>query len=137
MGKAAPRRGSILIAHPDAGWSGQVRDLLEKLGFEVTLCPEPAWVADLLGGSRRFDLAAVSSEADPSTQARILKAVGRHRHPPRLLLLDELDSATLVVRREGGLPTYRVSGDASSFVRAVVEQLAPPAPPPPGRPRKA
>jgi len=103
---------------------------LEKLGFEVTACPEPAWAVDLLSGNASFDLAAVSSEIDPAAQAAILKALRKHRHPPRLmLLLDNLDTASIFFRQEGDLLTHRVSGDPEAFVRAVVAEVGSPSPP--------
>jgi len=97
---------------------------LERLGFEVTACPEPAWAADLLSGNSSFDLVAVSSEIDPAAQAQIVKTVKAHPRPPRLMiLLDNLDTASIFYRKEGDLLTHRVSGDTEAFVRAVVEQL--------------
>lgn len=103
---------------------------LERLGFEVTACPEPAWAADLLSEKSAFDLAAVSSEIDPAAQALILKTVRSHPRPPRLMiLLDNLDTASIFYRKEGDVLTHRVSGDTEAFVRAVVEQLGMPSPP--------
>jgi hypothetical protein len=108
----------------------QAKTKLEEIGFTVTACPEPTWAVDLLEQGRVFDLAAVSSEIDASTQAEILRVVKAHRRPPRLmLLLDALDTATVVYQREGQLCTHRLSEDLDAFVRAVVDQIgAPPHP---------
>ncbi len=130
MKKEGSRRRSVLIAHGDPAWVDRAKARLEKLGFEVTACPEPAWAVDLLSGNAAFDLAAVSSEIDPAAQAEVLKAIKGHRHPPRLmLLLDNLDTASIFFRQEGDLVTHRVSEDTEAFVRAVVEQVGlPPRP---------
>ena len=120
----------MLLAHGDPAWVDRAKFRLEKLGFEVTACPEPAWAADILSGGSTFDLAAISSEIDPAAQAQIIKAVKKHRHPPRLMiLLDSLDSASFIFRKDGGLVTHRVSEDAEPFVRAVVDQIGLPHPP--------
>lgn len=129
MGKAPARRPSILIVHPDPGWTDRAKDLLEQAGCDVVACLEPGWAADLLDGSNFFDLAAVSSETDPMTQAQILKAVGRRTVPPKiLLLLDALDSASVLIRR-GGLLTHRLTPDAGEFVKTVLSHVRAPRPP--------
>jgi hypothetical protein len=120
----AHRRLSVLIAHRDAAWVDQAKRRLEAVGYRVTDCLEPEWAVDLLGGSRLFDLAAISSELDPASQANILQAIQKLPLPPKLIvLLDELDSASVSVRSSGGLLTHRISEDPTPFVRAVVEQL--------------
>lgn len=131
MGKESARRLSVLIAHSDPTWVDSVKVPLEKLGFDVTVCPEPSWAVDLLQGSRPFHLAAVSSEIDPTTQAEILRALKSRRHAPKIMfLLDDLDTASMHYR--GGndlLLTHRLSADAGKFVQAVIDQLGLPTPP--------
>lgn len=122
------RQLSVLIAHRDAAWVDQAKQRLEAVGYRVTDCLEPDWVADLLEGSRPFDLACVSSELDPSAQADILRAVKNRTVAPKLMiLLDALDSSSVSIRAEtptsGELLTHRLSGDVTDFVRAVVDQL--------------
>jgi hypothetical protein len=122
----AHRQQSVLIAHRDAVWVDQAKQKLEAVGYRVTECLEPEWAADLLTGSRPFDLACISSELDPSEQAAILKALRKVGTPPRLmLLLDALDSASISFRTSsgGGFLTHRVSDDVRDFVQAVVDQL--------------
>ncbi len=120
----AHRRLSVLIAHRDAAWVDQAKQKLEAVGYQVTECLEPEWAADLLAGSRPFDLACISSELDPSQQAAVVRAMGKAGSPPRLmLLLDELDSASISFRTRGGFLTHRVSEDVRDFVKAVVDQL--------------
>lgn len=127
MKKEGSRRRSVLIAHGDPAWVDGAKSRLERLGFEVTACPEPAWAADLLSEKSAFDLAAVSSEIDPASQAEILRTVKDHPRPPRLMiLLDNLDTASILYRKEGHVLTHRVSEDPEAFVRAVVEQLGMP-----------
>ncbi len=127
MTRASARPPSILIAHRDPAWVDRVKAPLEKLGYEVTVCPEPSWAADLLAENRPFDLAALSSEIDPLTQSRILSAARKRRRPPKLmLLLDHLDPATYLFRRAGPLVTHRLSEDSDAFVRAVMDQVGPP-----------
>ena len=123
------RRLSVLIAHRDAVWVDQAKQRLETVGYKVTDCLEPEWAADLLAGSRPFDLACVSSELDPSAQAEIMRALKKLPSAPKLmLLLDALDSASVSLRAgattsSGGLLTHRVSEDVTEFVKAVVAQL--------------
>lgn len=110
----------------------RAKSSLERLGFEVTACPEPAWAVDLLSGEASWDLAAISSEIDPASQARVLQAVRECPRPPKLMiLLDNLDTSSMVFRREGPLITHRISGDVEAFVKAVVEQVGRPAGPRP------
>lgn len=126
MSRVPAHRPSVLIAHGDAAWRDQARSRLERLGYEVAECPEPSWAADLLTGSRPFDLVAVSSEIDPSSQARILRAIKKRRAAPKLMiLLDQLDSSTLAYRSQSGLLTHRVGPDPEPFVRAVAEAVGP------------
>ena len=123
------RRLSILIAHRDSVWVDQAKQRLESVGYDVTDCLEPEWAADLLEGSRPFDLACISSELDPSAQANILRAVKKCAGTPKLMiLLDSLDSASVSLRAgltpaSAGLLTHRLSEDVTEFVRAVVDQL--------------
>jgi hypothetical protein len=118
------RQLSVLLAHRDAAWVDQARQRLEAIGYKVTDCLEPEMVVDLLTGPAAFDLACVSSELDPSAQATILKALrGRAGGPRLLLLLDDLDSASINFREGGTVLTHRVTADVSDFIRAVVEQL--------------
>lgn len=131
MAKEGTKRLSVLIAHSDPAWVDRVKAPLEKLGFEVTVCPEPSWAVDLLSGSRPFHLAAVSSEIDPTTQADILRAIKSRRHAPKIMfLLDDLDTASMHYRGDNDLLlTHRLSADANKFVQAVVDQLGLPTPP--------
>jgi hypothetical protein len=130
------RRQSVLIAHRDSAWVDQAKQRLEAVGYQVTDCLEPEWAADLLGGSRMFDLACVSSELDPSAQAGLLRTLRNLPSAPKLMiLLDALDSASVSLRTgpatpTPGLLTHRVSEDLTEFVRAVVDQLGIPLRPP-------
>lgn len=123
------RRLSVLIAHRDAVWVDRAKQRLETVGYQVTDCLEPEWAADLLEGSRPFDLACVSSELDPSAQAGILRALKKRASGPKLmLLLDALDSASVSLRSgststSSGILTHRVSEDVTEFVKAVVSHL--------------
>ncbi len=110
-------------------WVDQAKQRLETVGYQVTDCLEPEWAADLLAGSRPFDLACVSSELDPSAQAEIMRALKKLQAAPKLmLLLDALDSASVSLRAgstttSAGFLTHRVSEDVTDFVKAVVAQL--------------
>jgi hypothetical protein len=123
------RRLRILLAHRDAAWVDQAKQRLETIGYSVTDCLEPEWVEDLLGGSRPFDLACITSELDPSAQAAILRTVKKIPSAPRLMiLLDALDSASVNLRAgvtpaSTGPLTHRISEDVTDFVRAVVAEL--------------
>lgn len=123
------RQLSVLIAHRDAVWVDQAKQRLESVGYSVTDCLEPEWAADLLAGSRPFDLACISSELDPSAQAGIMRAVKKLPAAPKLMiLLDALDSASVSLRAglttsSAGFLTHRLSEDVTEFVRAVVGQL--------------
>jgi hypothetical protein len=93
------RRQSVLIAHRDAAWVDQAKQRLEAVGYQVTDCLEPEWAADLLAGSRPFDLACISSELDPSAQAGILRTIKRLPAAPKvMILMDALDSASVQLR---------------------------------------
>jgi DNA-binding NtrC family response regulator len=118
------RQLSVLIAHRDAAWVDQAKQRLETVGYKVTDCLEPEWAADLLQGSRPYDLACISSELDAASQAAILRMMQKKGAALKLvLLLDELDSASINIRKGGGLLTYRISGDIQEFVKLVVDQL--------------
>lgn len=123
------RRLSVLLAHRDPVWVDQAKQRLETVGYQVTDCLEPEWAADLLEGSRPFDLACISSELDPSAQADIMRAVKKRARAPKvMILLDSLDSASVSLRAgltptAGGVLTHRLSEDVTEFVRAVVDQL--------------
>jgi hypothetical protein len=123
------RRQSVLIAHRDAAWVDQAKQRLEAVGYRVTDCLEPEWAADLLAGSRPFDLACISSELDPSAQAGILRVIKKLPSAPKvMILMDALDSASVSLRAgittsTPGLLTHRLSEDVTEFVRAVVDQL--------------
>ncbi len=123
------RRLSVLIAHRDAVWVDQAKQRLEAVGYGVTDCLEPEWAADLLTGSRPFDLACISSEVDPSAQAEIMRAIKKLPAVPKvMILMDALDSASVSLRAgltptSGALLTHRLSEDVTEFVRAVVDQL--------------
>ncbi|HXX94881.1 MAG TPA: hypothetical protein VEN81_14735 [Planctomycetota bacterium] len=123
------RRQSVLIAHRDAAWVDQAKQRLETVGYKVTDCLEPEWAADLLGGSRLYDLACISSELDPSAQAGILRALRKIPSAPKLMILmDALDSASVSLRAGAttstpGILTHRLTEDVTDFVRAVVDQL--------------
>ncbi|MBI3856114.1 MAG: hypothetical protein HY293_10540 [Planctomycetes bacterium] len=123
------RRPRILIAHRDAVWVDQAKQRLESMGYSVTECLEPDWVPDLLGGSRPYDLAAVTSEMDPMAQAEILKLVrGRLTGTKVMLLLDQLDSATIHYKADSSLLTHRISADnVHEFAIAVAAQVGVPA----------
>jgi len=119
------RQLSVLIAHRDAAWVDQAKQRLETVGYKVTDCLEPEWAADLLQGSRPYDLACISSELDPASQASILRMLQKRGGggPKLVLLLDQLDSASINIRQGGGLLTYRISGEIQDFVKLVVDQL--------------
>lgn len=123
-----PRCPRILIAHRDAAWVDQAKQRLETMGYSVTECLEPDWAPDLLAGSRPYDLAALTSELDPSAQAAILKIVGKNRTATKIMmLLDELDSASILVRGNTGMLTHRISQDnVSAFALAVAAQVGMP-----------
>lgn len=103
----------------------QAKGRLESLGYSVTECLEPDWAADLLAGSRPYDLAAITSELDPAAQAAILKLVrGRLTGTRIMMLLDQLDSATIHFRADSGILTHRISPDnLHEFEIAVAAQL--------------
>ena len=128
-------RPLILIAHRDAVWVDQAKRRLEEMGYSVTDCLEMEWVADLLGGSRPFDLAAVSSELDPASQASILRSLTEKGGTTKLvMLLDALDSASMHYRTKTGLLTYRISVDGvAEFALLVASQVGVP-PKPEGTP---
>jgi hypothetical protein len=123
-----PHRPRILIAHRDAVWVDQAKGRLEAMGYSVTECLEPDWTPDLLAGSRPYDLAAVTSELDPAAQATILKLVRERKTITKImLLLDELDSATMHYKTQAGLLTHRISGDnVHEFAVAVAAQVGVP-----------
>lgn len=124
MSKGTARRLSLLLAHRDAEWVDQAKQRLVTMGYDVTDCLEPDWVADLLGGSRPFNLAAVSSELDPAVQADVLRVLKNRSQPPKLvLLLDSLDSATVNFRADGPILTHRLTEKIEDFVRLVVDQV--------------
>jgi hypothetical protein len=110
-------------------WVDQAKQRLESMGYSVTECLEPEWVPDLLGGSRPYDLAAVTSEMDPTAQAAVLKLVkGRLAGTKIMMLLDQLDSATMVYRANTGMLTHRISADnVHEFALAVAAQVGVPA----------
>jgi hypothetical protein len=122
------RRPRILIAHRDAVWVDQAKGRLEALGYSVTECLEPDWTPDLLAGSRPYDLAAITSELDPSAQAAIMRLVKERKTGTKvMMLLDELDSATLHFTKQTGLLTHRISQDnIHEFATAVAAQLGMP-----------
>ena len=110
-------------------WVDQAKQRLESVGYGVTDCLEPEWAADLLGGSRAYDMACISSELDPSAQAEIMRAIRKLAAAPKLMLLmDALDSASVSLRAglttsSANLLTHRLSEDVTEFVRAVVAHL--------------
>jgi len=118
-------RPRILIAHRDAVWVDQAKRRLESMGYSVTECLEPEWVPDLLGGSRPYDLAAVTSELDPMAQAEVLKLVKDGAAGTKIImLLDQLDSATMVYRANTGMLTHRIGADnVHEFALAVAAQV--------------
>lgn len=122
------RRPRILIAHPDSVWVDQAKRRLEELGYSVTDCLDMEWVADLLGGSRPFDLAAISSELDPASQAAILRTFTEKGGSTKLvLLLDQLDSASMHYRTQSGLLTHRISPEGvAEFALLVASQVGMP-----------
>ena len=122
-------RPRILIAHRDAVWVDQAKQRLESMGYSVTECLEPDWVPDLLAGSRPYDLAAVTSEMDPMAQAAILKLVRERVGGTKIMmLLDQLDSATMHFRRDAPVLTHRISADnVHEFAIAVAAQVGVPA----------
>lgn len=121
-------RPRILIAHRDAVWVDQAKGRLEAMGYSVTECLEPDWTPDLLAGSRPYDLAAVTSELDPQSQATILKLVRDKKTATKImLLLDALDSATMHYKTQGDLLTHRISADnVHEFAIAVAAQVGVP-----------
>lgn len=131
LGTVSTRRAHrprILIAHRDAVWVDQAKGRLEQMGYSVTECLEPDWTPDLLAGSRPYDLAAVTSELDPAAQATILKLVRERKTATKImLLLDDLDSATMHYKTQAGLLTHRISADnVHEFVIAVAAQVGVP-----------
>ncbi len=121
-------RPRILIAHRDAAWVDQAKGRLEEMGYAVTECLEPDWTPDLLAGSRPYDLAAVTSELDPAAQATIMKLLRDRKTGTKiLLLLDELDSATMSVQAQSGLLTHRITGgNVHEFALAVAAAVGVP-----------
>ena len=122
-------RPRILLAHRDAAWVDQAKQRLESMGYSVTECLEPDWAPDLLAGSRPYDLAAVTSELDPMAQAAILKMLEKQRTGTKvMMLLDELDSASILFRGKSSLLTHRISQDnVHGFALAVAAQVGVPA----------
>ena len=121
-------RPRILIAHRDAVWVDQAKQRLESMGYSVTECLEPEWVPDLLGGSRPYDLAAITSEMDPMAQAAVMKLVKEGAGTRIMMLLDQLDSATMVYRANTGMLTHRIGPDnVHEFALAVAAQVGVPA----------
>lgn len=119
--KKAPR---ILIVHRDAEWVGKAKERLLQMGCSVTDCLELEWAPDLLGGSRSFDLAAISSELDAGSQASIMKAMREGGVATKLLLLlDDLDSASLPLRGRTGILTHRISMGIQEFALTVAAQV--------------
>ena len=131
MGGVTTRRAHrprILISHRDAVWVDQAKGRLEAMGYSVTECLEPDWTPDLLAGSRPYDLAAVTSELDPSAQAAILKLLREKKTATKIMmLLDDLDSATLHFKSQAGLLTHRIAQDnVHEFAIAVAAQVGVP-----------
>ena len=121
------RRPRILVAHKNAEWVDHAKTRLEQMGYKVTDCLELDWVADLMGGSQPFDLAAISSELDPAGQAAIMKMIKEGRCVTRLmLLLDELDSESMLFRGKAPILTHRISQDIHEFALAVAAQVGVP-----------
>ena len=123
----------ILIVHRDAVWVDQAKQRLEQMGYSVTECLEPDWVPDLLTGSRPYTLAAVTSEMDPMAQAEVLKLVSSKTGGTKImLLLDQLDSATMHFRANSNILTHRISSDnVHEFALAVAAQIGVPERKPP------
>ena len=123
-----PHRPRILIAHRDAVWVDQAKQRLESMGYSVTECLEPEWVPDLVGGSRPYDLAAVTTEMDPMAQAAVMKLVtGQTGGTKIMLLLDQLDSATIHFKGSSGILTHRIGADnVHEFALAVAAQVGVP-----------
>jgi DNA-binding response OmpR family regulator len=121
-------RPRILIAHRDAAWVDQAKQRLESMGYSVTECLEPDWTPDLLAGSRPYDLAAVTSEMDPTAQASIMRLVKEKKTITKIMmLLDELDSATMNYKSGTELLTHRISQDnVHEFALAVAAQVGVP-----------
>jgi hypothetical protein len=121
-------RPRILIAHRDAVWIDQAKQRLEAMGYSVTECLEPDWTPDLLAGSRPYDLAAVTSELDPTAQASILRLMKEKKTMTKIMmLLDELDSATMNFKSGTGLLTHRITQDnVHEFALAVAAQVGVP-----------
>jgi hypothetical protein len=121
-------RPRILIAHRDSAWVDQAKQRLEQMGYSVTECLEPDWVPDLLTGSRPYTLAAVTSEMDPMAQAEILKLVRQQAGGTKIMmLLDQLDSATMHFRGNANILTHRISSDnVAEFALAVAAQVGVP-----------
>jgi hypothetical protein len=122
-------RPRILIAHRDAVWVDQAKQRLESMGYSVTECLEPDWTPDLLAGSRPYDLAAVTSELDPMAQGAILKLVRESKTGTKIMmLLDQLDSATIHFKANSEMLTHRISTDnIHEFAIAVAAQVGMPA----------
>ena len=118
------------MAHRDSEWVDKAKGRLEEMGYVVSECLELDWVPDLLAGSLPFDLAIVSSEMDPSGQAKIVRTLKERGAMTKLiLLLDDLDSAT----SGGGGPrdyvTHRIGSGVHELAVLVAAQIGlPPKP---------
>ena len=117
-----PRTPHILLAHQDTVWVDQAKTALQSAGMKVTDCPDPAWAADLIGGSHSFQLAAVSSSLDAASQETVL-TTARKRGICLLILLDPLDSSSMTYNKEMKLATHRITEDPAELVTAVQNQL--------------
>ena len=107
----------------------QAKQRLVSMGYSVTECLEPEWVPDLVGGSRPYDLAAVTSELDPMAQAAVMKLVRERIGGTKImLLLDQLDSATIHYKAGSGMLTHRIGPDnVHEFALTVAAQVGVPA----------
>jgi len=125
--KRSPRP-RILIAHRDAAWVDQAKQRLEAMGYSVTECLEPDWTPDLLAGSRPYHLAAVTSELDPMVQGAVLKLVREQKVGTKIMmLLDQLDSATIHFKANSEILTHRIASDnIHEFALAVAAQVGVP-----------
>lgn len=122
-------RPRILVAHRDTEWVDKAKGRLEEMGYVVSECLELDWVPDLLAGSLPFDLAIVSSEMDPSGQAKIVRTLKERGAMTKLiLLLDEFDSATTASGPKDYV-THRIGSGVHELAVLVAAQIGlPPKP---------
>lgn len=118
------------MAHRDTEWVDKAKGRLVEMGYVVSECLELDWVPDLLAGSLPFDLAIVSSEMDPTGQAKIVRTLKERGALTKLiLLLDEFDSATAAGSGSKEYVTHRIGSGVHELAVLVAAQIGlPPKP---------